>query len=606
MHIQTIPLSKLAPCPANVRKTGRKTGIEGLAASIVAHGLLQNLQVRPAADEIFEVVAGGRRFDALKLLAKQKKIAPDYPVPCDVRESADATEISLAENEMREAMHPADQFEAFKKLAEEGKGEEEIAAHFGVTPQAVRQRLKLAVVSPKLIAAYRKGDMTLDCLMAFTVSDDHKQQEKVWAGLPDYARERPGHIRNLLTEKHAAADSRLALFVGIEAYAGAGGAVLRDLFDDGNAWLTDPALLDRLAAAKLEQAAEAVRGEGWKWVEIMPDLSWEATKGYGHAEADRLPPNAGQQQEIETLTAEGNAIIDQHGEEPEDEDASNRLWDIQQRIVSLSEGDESWPDQAKANAGAVIGIDHDGALDIRRGLIRPEDKAAARKTGNTRKDTASGTGKKDGPPPLPAALVENLTAHRTAGLQAMLAGNPKVALVAVVHALALYCLYEPMSGSCVKVDAKMAYLTPSAEGIDDSAACKRFGATIKAATKGMPKQPEKLWAWLLGQDQKSLLAILAVCAASSVDAVVKRHGAADHAAHAGELAEALKLDMAGYWQPTAEGYFGRVSKGLILEAVREGIGKPAADNIAALKKDAMAKRAEALLAGKGWLPAILR
>jgi ParB family chromosome partitioning protein len=199
-HIQTIPLSRLAPCPANVRKTGRKTGIEGLAASIIAHGLLQNLQVRPSADESFEVVARGRRFDALKLLAKQKKIAPDYPVPCDVRDGSAATEISLAENEMREAMHPADQFEAFKKLADEGKGEEEIAARFGVTPQVVRQRLKLAVISPKLIAAYRKEDMTLDCLMAFTVSDDHKQQEKVWTSLPDYARERPGHIRNLLTE----------------------------------------------------------------------------------------------------------------------------------------------------------------------------------------------------------------------------------------------------------------------------------------------------------------------------------------------------------------------------------------------------------------------
>jgi ParB family transcriptional regulator, chromosome partitioning protein len=68
-------------------------------------------------------------------------------------------------------MHPADQFEAFKKLADEGRGEEEIAARFGVTPQIVRQRLKLAVVSPKLIAAYRKENMTLDCLMAFTVSD---------------------------------------------------------------------------------------------------------------------------------------------------------------------------------------------------------------------------------------------------------------------------------------------------------------------------------------------------------------------------------------------------------------------------------------------------
>jgi ParB family chromosome partitioning protein len=176
MTMQTIPLVQLVPSPDNVRKT--KTGIEGLAASIAAHGLLQNLAVRPVNGKGFEVLAGGRRLAALQLLAKQKKIAGDFPVPCDVREDSAATEISLAENEMREQMHPADQFEAFKKLADEGKGPEEIAARFGTTPRIVEQRLKLAVVSPKLIAAYRSEEMTLDCLMAFTVSDDHKAQEK--------------------------------------------------------------------------------------------------------------------------------------------------------------------------------------------------------------------------------------------------------------------------------------------------------------------------------------------------------------------------------------------------------------------------------------------
>ena len=236
MQIETIPLSRLVPSPANVRKA--KTDIAGLAASIMAHGLLQNLQVCPNG-ESYEVIAGGRRLAALKYLAKQQKIAADHGVACEVRERPDAVEISLAENEMREAMHPADQFEAFKKLADDGKGEEEIAARFGVTPHTVRQRLKLAVVSPKLIAAYRKGAMSLDCLMAFTVSDDHRTQEKVWAGLPDYAKQRPEAIRDALTEKHIVADSKLARFVGIAAYEAAGGAVLRDLFDaDSAGWLT--------------------------------------------------------------------------------------------------------------------------------------------------------------------------------------------------------------------------------------------------------------------------------------------------------------------------------------------------------------------------------
>ncbi len=573
MTIQNISLAKLVPSPANVRKA--KTGIEGLAASIAAHGLLQNLQVRPANGDSFEVLAGGRRHDALKLLAKQKKIPGDFPVPCEVRDGDDATEISLAENELREAMHPADQFEAFKKLADEGKGPGEISARFGVTPRLVEQRLKLAVVSPKLIAAYRKGDMTLDCLMAFTVSDDHKQQEKVWKALPDHARHRPEEIRDALTEKHIAADSKLAQFVGVKAYEKAGGAVLRDLFEDGNAWLTDPALLTQLAAAKLEKAADAVRTEGWKWVEVVPDLTWESTKGFAKAQPERTPPTAEQEKEIDKLTAEENALIDEHGDMQTDETA-DRLDEIQEEIAELSEGEITWPDDAKANAGAVIGINQRGDLEIRRGLIRPEDKAEAKKSAKA-KNAANGSGDKDEGESsgLSAKLLEDLTAHRTAGLQARLSANPKVALIAVVHALALDCLYETGEKSCVKVRATMSYLASSAEGIDDGVASVQFGATTHSVTKGMPKQPEKLWAWLTGKDQKALLAILAVCAACTVDAVVKPRGVTDrnpNAAHAGQLADALKLDMADYWQPTAGGYFARVSKEQTLDAIQQACG----------------------------------
>ena len=556
----------------------------------------------------YEVVAGGRRLAALKYLAKQKKIAADYGVACEVREGADATEISLAENEMREAMHPADQFEAFKKLAEDGKGEEEIAARFGVTPHIVRQRLKLAVVSPKLIAAYRKGAMTLDCLMAFTVADDHRTQEKVWAGLPDYARQRADAIRDALTEKHIAADSKLARFVGMDAYEAAGGAVLRDLFDADNAgWLTDRELVDKLAAEKLEAAAATVRGEGWKWVEIMPGLDWEILHRFGHAVPERLPPTEAQQREIEALTAEGNAIIDEHGEEPEDETALDRLYEIQERVAELSEGEESWPDAAKAEAGAVIGIGHNGELDIRRGLIRPEDRAAAKKAAKAK--APDGAKPDSATAGLSAALAEQLTAHRTAALQARLADNPKVALAAVVHALALDCLYTrvPDRASAQRGRSRISAAAPRASTAAwPSSSSPR---AIKTATKGMPKQPEKLWAWLIEQDQKALLAILAICAATTVDAVEKKRGAAERApasAHAAQLGQALKLDMAAYWQPTAEGYFGNVPKALIIEAVREAIGPGAADKIAALKKDAMAKRAAALIKDKGWLPAILR
>ena len=122
MNIQMIPLNQLIPSAANVRKTGAHLGIEELAGSIAAHGLLQNLQVRPGAKGKYEVVAGGRRFAALKLLAKRKALGAKTPIACEVRGADDAGEISLAENMMRMPMHPADQFEAFGALAETGKG----------------------------------------------------------------------------------------------------------------------------------------------------------------------------------------------------------------------------------------------------------------------------------------------------------------------------------------------------------------------------------------------------------------------------------------------------------------------------------------------------
>src|SRR5271154_2431700 len=162
MKIKMIALTDLIPSPANVRKTGAANGIAELAASIEAHGLLQNLQVRTGASGKYEGVAGGRRLAALKLLAKRKALAKDAPIGCNVLSGEDAAEISLAENEMRQAMHPADQFAAFKALIDAGQGIEDVAARFGVTPTVVRQRMKLASVSPKLMALYRKAEMTLD------------------------------------------------------------------------------------------------------------------------------------------------------------------------------------------------------------------------------------------------------------------------------------------------------------------------------------------------------------------------------------------------------------------------------------------------------------
>ena len=147
--------------------------------------------------------------------------------------------------------------------------EEEIAAVFFVGVQVVKQRLKLASVSPKLLDIHAEDGMSLDQLMAFTVNPDHERQEQVWEALQRSHNKEPYYIRLLLTEGAVRASDKRVQFVGIDAYESAGGEVMRDLFqqDDGG-WLQNPVLLDRLVAEKLEREAATVRSEGWKWVEV--------------------------------------------------------------------------------------------------------------------------------------------------------------------------------------------------------------------------------------------------------------------------------------------------------------------------------------------------
>ena len=281
-----IPFNKLVLSQANVRRVKAGTSIEELAESIARRGLIQSLHIRPVLDAdgaetgMFEVPAGGRRYRALELLVKQKRLAKTAPVPCvvgDAKSDILIDEVSLVENMERAPLHPLDQFRAFKAMRDKGMTEEAVAAAFFVNANVVKQRLRLVSVSTKLLEIYADDGMTLEQLMAFSVSSDHARQEQVWDAIKDSWQKEPYHIRRMLTETAVRAADKRAVFVGVEAYEAAGGVVLRDLFqsDDGG-WLQDPALLDRLVAEKLKVAADEIAGEGWKWVEAA--LSFP----YGH------------------------------------------------------------------------------------------------------------------------------------------------------------------------------------------------------------------------------------------------------------------------------------------------------------------------------------
>ena len=283
-----IPFNKLVLSQSNVRRVKAGISIEDLAASIARRGLIQSLSVVPVVDAegqetgMFEVPAGGRRFRALELLVKQKRLAKIAPVPCVVRKRDDevlSEEVSLVENIDRAPLHPLDQFRAFQDMRVKGKTEEEIAAALFVPVQVVKQRLRLAAASPVLLDVYAEDGMTLDQLMAFTVTDDHARQEQVWEAIKDAWSKEPYQIRRMLTETTVRASDKRAVFVGVDAYEAAGGIVMRDLFqsDDGG-WLQDAALLDRLVAEKLKATAETIAAEGWKWIEVAVSFPYDVKR----------------------------------------------------------------------------------------------------------------------------------------------------------------------------------------------------------------------------------------------------------------------------------------------------------------------------------------
>src|SRR5437867_1040855 len=260
-----IPFNKLVLSQSNVRRVKSGVSIEQLAESIVQRTLLQRLNVRAVVNTegnetgMFEVPAGGRRYRALELLVKQKRMAKTQPVPCVVRDGGIAEDDSLAENDERVGLHPLDQFRAFRTLRHAGLSEEDIAARHFVTSAIVKQRLRLASVSPKLHEVYAEDGMTLEQLMAFSVTADHARQEQIWEQVSRSGYDEPYQIRRLLTEQTVRASDRRVRFVGLGAYEQAGGGVMRDLFEhDDGGYLQDVVLLDSLVTDKLKLETEKI------------------------------------------------------------------------------------------------------------------------------------------------------------------------------------------------------------------------------------------------------------------------------------------------------------------------------------------------------------
>lgn len=651
-----IPFNKLVLSQANVRRVKAGISIEELAESIARRGLIQSLHVRPVLDGdgqetgMFEVPAGGRRYRALEMLAKQKRLNKTTPVPCVVSAAtADILidEVSLAENIERAPLHPLDQFRAFQAMRDKGMTEEAIAAAFFVGVNVVKQRLRLVSVSPNLLDVYADDGMTLEQLMAFSVSHDHARQEQVWESVRNSWQKEPYHIRRMLTETTVRASDKRAVFVGVDAYEAAGGTVLRDLFEsDDGGWLQDVALLDRLVSEKLTTIADEIATHGWKWVEAAVSIPYGVTHGLREIAGVPLDITAEEQAARDALQEELDRLIAEYedaDELPDEVDA--RLGEIEVALEALDNGPVRYDPDEIAIAGVFVSIGSDGSLCVDRGYVRPEDERPVEAVGDepTDEEVDPETGEirtpavqrtvitvggepvqteeddeDNGIKPLPERLVIELTAHRTLALRNALAENPHVAMTMLLHKLLSDTFVHTNPTGCLEANVRHIFFSAQSEELKDSPSAQAVNKRHERWGDHVPADDQALWDWLTNLDDGTRMELLAICVSYGVNALFERpnpysgsgvsqHGLDVRMAQADRLARATGMNMvAAGWKPTVGNYLGRVTKPRILEAVREGAGERAAQLIDHMKKGDMAKEAERLLANTGWLPEPLR
>ena len=629
--IQTIPLSQLELSPANVRKTSAgKTAFAELKASIAAHGLLENLIVRAIdCSDRYAVIAGGRRLTALIDLAREGMLSTDYPVPCRlVDDTAPESELSLAENVVRAAMHPADQVEAFAGLADGGATVADIAARFGVAERLVEQRLRLGNAAPVLLEAYREGDIDLEVLTAFAVTADRMRQIAVWEQVKEQGY-RPGawQIKRMLTEDRVAARTAIARFVGVEAYEAAGGATTRDLFadeDDNGVWLDDPELLNKLATAKLEAAANDLRPE-WKWAEARLDMDWNAIARFGRIVSTPATPTEEERAELERLETREDEMTNLDDEEwtkalVEEADAIEARND---ELKASLEARTEFLDADRAISGCIATIRDDGELRLIKGLVRPEDMPQ-------RKGAADGIEADDGEgeyggldmPGIsgPAAskadpraearkeagvgigLADDLRAIRTTLVKAHLARDFEAAFDLLLFQMGRAVFTGGYQADALDIAIRETPDRPALRMNDDSFAQHSPGESLLADRSGlafdwMEKQDdEDAFTALRALPEADKQALFAACVARTL----KGQLAFEHGARPEFEATVARLGIvfATQVRPTAELFWSRITKGRMLGVARATLGEAWAQARAKLKKTELSTVMEEAFAGE--------
>ena len=617
--IRSIPLDRLERSPANVRKTeAGKTAFAELKASILAHGLLENLVARsigPGEDggEHYAVIAGARRLAVLNDLASDGVLDADHPVPCRViGNGAIDSELSLAENVIRVAMHPADQVQAFGTLANDGAGVADIAARFGVSERTVEQRLRLGNAAPEILDAYRAGEIDLETLKAFAVTVDQTRQMAVWEQVKDQGYRPSGwQVKRMLTQDRVPAASAIATFVGIEAYEAAGGAVDRDLFadqDEWGIWFEDSDLLNKLAMDRLQVAADELATR-WKWADPRIEVNWSDLARFGRVHPTPGETTDEEKAECERLHVRHDELVNMD-EDEWTEALANEAESIETRLAEIDAAVEAravFRPEDIAISGCIVTVSDEGRMQLVQGLVRPEDiptaqadDAAATAQNGTGDDAAGTTG--DGAssiqapamsgPAMPPArpdpeaearkdagvgigLGDDLRSIRTALVKAHLAEDFGAAFDLVLFQMGRAVFTPGYHDHALDIAVRETPDRPLRAN-DDSFADASAGEAMLADRSHLS------FDWLALEDDGEAFA--ALCALPEADkqrlfaACVARTVKGQLAFEAGARPETeatvarLDIDFAAHVRPTAELFWSRLRKDRMLAVAREVLG----------------------------------
>jgi ParB family transcriptional regulator, chromosome partitioning protein len=582
LKIQYIPLCNLDKSPLNARKTHSARGIEDMKASILAHGLINNLIVCKGENGNYLVAAGSRRLAALHALATEKKITDAYTVKCQVVSEQMAKEISLAENTVREAMHPADEFEAFKALIDEGMTPEQVAQRFGTEPKHVEKRLRLARCAQNLIEEYRAGKLTYDALAAFTITDDKKKQLQVYKSLPDWQKNNAHSIRSRLTDKMLSTEDEKVRFVGIEAYEKAGGKSHRDLFSNVT-YVTDAALIEKLAAEKLDFIRKELMEKGWGWVAVADERDWSFTNGMGNITPVKSTPPKELLEIKKSLQKTYEEL-----EEDESESAPAAMESVEAQIEALEAQIEAAavydPEEMKT-AGCYVTIGEHGTAQVEYGLVKKADKRKAEtiksatkpdkgKSSNSDSDDSAG---------LTQALKDRLKNERMEIMQLALHSNPLQTMYLVVFTMALKLLTNISFSDCP--DITYSQHKPTGKG---GKAAKELEEARKHLQLEWIKEKsiKSRWQAFLRLTVEEKEAIMVYCWAITIPARLSLdwQGKPDSENIIEIALSELDFNMAQYWRPTADNYFSSITARQLLAIGTDIFGKQWAEKWKSAKK----------------------